>query len=134
MAWILMLLIVICIGVLCWAVMLQRQAAALRAEAGQLRAADQSIDDLIGQVVVEGTKNQATVDADLDPVTEPRTLICIEILNPLELAAKESWFADKFGSLSPALIKKLVHSQAVKITHEHLAAHGAHAQVKIHRA
>lgn len=121
MLWLWGILGVAWLGTLAWALFLHRQVKKLVAQAGQLRAADQSIDELLGSPAV-------------DPISDPRTLICIEILNPLELAAKESWFADKFGSVSPSLIKKLVHDQALKMTHQHLAAHGAHAEVHLHRA
>lgn len=63
-----------------------------------------------------------------------REIIAIEILNPMELAAKESWFAEKFGSLTPNLVRKIVHDQAMKIVEQQLQSFGAKAAVKLHRA
>lgn len=59
--------------------------------------------------------------------------IAIEILNPMQLAAKQNWLADKFGSLTPALVRRLVYERAKKITLEMLANQGAEAHVSIVR-
>jgi hypothetical protein len=61
-------------------------------------------------------------------------LISIEILNPMELAARESWFAQLFGNLSPALIRKLVYERTQKILVEELKKYHVQAQVGLHRA
>lgn len=59
-------------------------------------------------------------------------LLTIEILNPLELAAKESWFAGLFGSLSPALLRRLVYKRAGKITQGMLADFGVDGELGIY--
>lgn len=59
-------------------------------------------------------------------------LISIEILNPMELAAKESWFAGIFGSVAPAMLRKLVYKQASKITINMLKDFGVDGEVRIH--
>lgn len=59
-------------------------------------------------------------------------LITIEILNPMELAAKESWFAGLFGSVAPGMLRKLVYKRASKITHSMLEDFGVDGQVSIH--
>jgi hypothetical protein len=59
-------------------------------------------------------------------------LITIEILNPMELAAKESWFAGIFGSLAPAMLRKLVYKRASKITKDMLADFGVDGEIGIH--
>ena len=61
-------------------------------------------------------------------------LLSIEILNPMELAARESWFAEVFGNLSPALIRKLVYERTQKILVEELKKYHVQAQVGLHRA
>ncbi|MGB1581541.1 MAG: hypothetical protein ACPHER_08535, partial [Nevskiales bacterium] len=59
-------------------------------------------------------------------------LLTIEILNPMELAAKESWFAGVFGSLAPSLLRRLVYKQAGKITQSMLADFGVDGELGIH--
>ncbi|MGH8528816.1 MAG: hypothetical protein ACRETN_03095 [Nevskiales bacterium] len=63
-----------------------------------------------------------------------RMLISIEILNPMQLAAKESWFASVFGTLSPALIKKIVNERTQKMLETQLKDYGVEADVRLHRA
>ena len=62
-----------------------------------------------------------------------RPLIVMDILNPMQVAAKQSWFADRFGAMAPALIRRIVYQEAVKRSYEELARHGVEAQVKLHR-
>lgn len=62
-----------------------------------------------------------------------RPVIVIDILNALELAARESWFADKFGALAPGAIRKLVFDRALEITRQELLKHGVEAQLSLHR-
>ena len=59
-------------------------------------------------------------------------VIAVEILNPIELASKESRFAELFGSLTPALIRKLVYERTVKTMTEDLKKYGVEAQVSLH--
>lgn len=61
-----------------------------------------------------------------------KRLITVELLNPMELAANESWFARQFGSLTPALVHKLVYDQARQKVIEKMPEFGAKADVKIH--
>ncbi len=69
-----------------------------------------------------------------DQVAAPaQRLIGINILNPMELAAQESWFAETFGGLAPPLIHKLVYERASKIVETKLQEHGVVAEVTIHR-
>ncbi len=63
-----------------------------------------------------------------------RMLISIEILNPMQLAAKESWFASVFGNLSPALIRNIVNERTQKMLATQLREYGVEADVKLHRA
>lgn len=59
-------------------------------------------------------------------------IITIEILNPMELAAKESWFAGVFGSLAPGALRRLVYKRAGKITKGMLADFGVDGEIGIH--
>lgn len=63
-----------------------------------------------------------------------REVIAIEILNPLELAAKESWFADKFGGVTPSLIRKIVYARTLETIGPQLSGFGVKADVRLHRA
>lgn len=64
---------------------------------------------------------------------EPATVVTIEILNPLQLAARQNWFADKFGSLTPGLIRRIVYDKTRKQCAEILAQMGAEAKVEVRR-
>lgn len=98
-----------------WLLRRQAQATAkLLSELPLSRLKAPDIDELLGQ----GT----------------REVIAIEILNPMELAAKESWFADKFGSLTPALIRKIVISRTLDMLGPQLESYGVKANVSLHRA
>lgn len=73
---------------------------------------------------------------ELEPLlTESkRMLISIEILNPMQLAAQQSWFASVFGNLSPALIRKIVNERTQKMLESQLKEYGVEADVRLHRA
>lgn len=63
-----------------------------------------------------------------------RPVIVLDILNPMEVAAGQSWFADKLGSVAAPLIRRIVYDQAVKNVHTETAKWGVQAQVDLHRA
>lgn len=73
---------------------------------------------------------------DLDEVLGrgSRKVVVLDILNPMEVAASQSWFADKFGSVAAPLIRKIVYDQAVKNVYTETAKWGVQAQVVLHRA
>jgi hypothetical protein len=60
------------------------------------------------------------------------SFVSIEILNPVELAAKESSFAGPLGNIAPTLLRKIVYQRAVAIIREDLLKHGVQADVRIH--
>jgi hypothetical protein len=60
------------------------------------------------------------------------TLISIEILNPMELASKQSRFARAFGSMTPALIRREVYRQARDMIDVQLREHGVEPRVTLH--
>lgn len=92
--------------------------------------------DVLHQQLLQANESVGAISPDLRGLlkNEPATVICIEILNPLQLAANESWFAGKFGSLTPALIRRIVYDRALKICQETLTKFGAEAQVQVRRA
>jgi septal ring factor EnvC (AmiA/AmiB activator) len=59
-------------------------------------------------------------------------VISIRLLNPMELAKRQSRLAGVFGTLTPSLIKRIVHNEAIKITRKELEKHGAKAEVRFH--
>lgn len=61
-------------------------------------------------------------------------LITIEILNPMELAVRESRFAQLFGGLTPALVRQQVVQQAAARIRSQLEAEGVEADLRIIRA
>ena len=68
-----------------------------------------------------------------EPAGAGRQVISIEILNPLELAANESWFGDKLGSLTPELLRRIVNERTVKDLRQQLQSHGVKAEVQLLR-
>lgn len=74
----------------------------------------------------------AAAMADYEQALGPQKsrVIAVEILNPLELAAKESWFGEVFGNLSPSLIRNIVYQRTQKILVDKLLEYGVQADVK----
>lgn len=72
---------------------------------------------------------------DIEALLAPErpTLIAIEILNPFELAMRESRLAGPFGSLAPAMLRQEVYRQATERVREQLAAQGVQAEVTLVR-
>jgi hypothetical protein len=99
------------VGVLIWRLR-QFQARALRVEA------------LIG----------ATEATELDPaiLAGSDRIITVEILNPLEVAAKRVKLASVVGSVAPSVIAKVVYEQTAKIMRNQLTMQGVEAEVRIH--
>ncbi len=97
----------------------------------RLRQLNDALAQAAAQVGAPATTSQELADL-LNQ--DPETLISIKILNPMQLAAKESWFAEMFGNLSPALVRKIVNERAQKIIVEELKKYGVEADVGLHRA
>ena len=57
--------------------------------------------------------------------------LIVEVLNPLELAAKESWFAGKLGGIAPTLIRKEVYKVVRDRMATQLAAEGVQADLQV---
>lgn len=64
----------------------------------------------------------------------PNPMITIEILNPMEVAARESWVAGAVGNLSPPLIRSIVYKRAREQIVEQLRERGLQAKVEVRRS
>jgi len=73
-----------------------------------------------------GTAAPAPRDASGKPM-----LITIEILNPIELARKESWVAGAFGSLTPTLLRRIVYTKTLTIMQQQLLQFDVKADVQL---
>lgn len=60
------------------------------------------------------------------------TLLSIEILNPVALAAQESPFAGTIGSVAPGLIRSIVYKRTAGMLREELLKYGVQAEVRLH--
>ncbi|MGQ0620263.1 MAG: hypothetical protein ACT4QA_10130 [Panacagrimonas sp.] len=58
-------------------------------------------------------------------------VIVISILNPMELAAQKHWVAGTLGRISPALVRKIVYQEALKIVSQELPKYGVVAEVRV---
>ncbi len=63
----------------------------------------------------------------------PRTLITLEILNPLSLVAERSWIGGKFSALSPELMRKIVLKQTRDQLRNGLKENGVEVDVRLVR-
>jgi hypothetical protein len=110
---------VLALALVAWRVsQLRSMAASLKKE----------MDDLAPAAVLAAPElGEFFADAKSDVIT-------VEILNPMQLAAKESWFADVFGSLTPALVRKTVLERTQQIMDKELRKYGVEAVVSIRPA
>jgi hypothetical protein len=65
------------------------------------------------------------------PAEPAHPVLLIEILNPHELAARESWAARHFGTLVPRVVGREVAARAAEQMAEQLAEQGVRAEVRI---
>ena len=63
-----------------------------------------------------------------------RSRIAIEILNPFELAARETRFANAAAKLAPKMIERIVYERAAVMIAQQMAEQGVKAEVKTHVA
>lgn len=59
-------------------------------------------------------------------------VIGIEILNPLQVAASQSWVAGRFGALAPSLIQREVYRQTRDILEKQLREYGIDPRVDLY--
>lgn len=67
------------------------------------------------------------------PGSDAREHIAIEILNPIELAAKQSWLAGALGTVTPSLVRREVYRQTREILEAELRERGVVATVRVER-
>jgi len=61
-----------------------------------------------------------------------KSRIAIEILNPFELAARETRFAGAAAKLAPKMIERIVYERAAVMIAQQMAEQGVKAEVKTH--
>ncbi|MES2885276.1 MAG: hypothetical protein V4709_10755 [Pseudomonadota bacterium] len=61
-----------------------------------------------------------------------KSRIAIEILNPFELAARETRFAGAAAKLAPRMIERIVYERAAVMIAQQMAEQGVQAEVKAH--
>lgn len=79
----------------------------------------------------EGALDAHAVELAQAPGEPVHPVLLIEILNPHELAARESWAARHFGTLVPRVVGREVAARAAEQMAEQLAEQGVRAEVRI---
>ncbi len=89
---------------------------------------------MLDEDVEELAKAWSTLPPDLKTLLPAarRTLISVEILNPIEVAARQSILAQSFGSLTPGVVRGLVHQRTMNMMREILDQYGVKAEVRLH--
>jgi hypothetical protein len=105
--------LLVSLGLLAWVFKLRARLAALEAQSNAL-----------------STRLGSAPPVKGDPSGKPM-LLTIEILNPIELARKESWFAGAFGTLTPALLRRIVYAKTLVIMQEQLLQFDVKADVQL---
>ena len=62
----------------------------------------------------------------------PRPVIAIQILNSVELAAKDSRFGRFFGNIAPDMIRKQVHKRTAASMRDQMTKNGVMVVVEVH--
>lgn len=101
------------LGLLAWALKLRARLIVLEAQSNALSAR-------------LGGAPPAKSDSSGKPMR-----LTIEILNPIELARKESWFAGAFGTLTPALLRRIVYARTLTIMQDQLLLFDVKADVQL---
>lgn len=76
----------------------------------------------------------ADAGVNLPPSAGSRPLISVAILNPMELAMKESQLARMFGHLTPELVQREVYREIHQRLSTQLVEQGVVAEVTLHDA
>ncbi|HEY1969899.1 MAG TPA: hypothetical protein VGH89_18240 [Pseudonocardia sp.] len=63
-----------------------------------------------------------------------RKVIVVELLNPLELASRETWIARPLSAVTPNLLRDLVYNKAASKVQTQMAALGVEVDVRTYRA
>ena len=78
-------------------------------------------------------RTQPRTAGDRDPEAGSDTYIAIRILNPMELARRQSWLAGTLAGISPNFVRRLVHTRTVQILKDQLLDYGVQADVRLER-
>lgn len=105
--------LLVSLGLLAWVVKLRTRLATLEAQASALAS------------------RLGTMPAPMRDTSGKPMFLTIEILNPVELARKESWFAGAFASLTPTLLKRIVYARTLTIMQDQLLQFDVKADVQI---
>ena len=75
-----------------------------------------------------------TEQADLSGFVglRPNPIISIEILNAVEVASKNSKFAELIGKYAPEMIRKMVIKGTAKTMRDQMRANGVQVEVNVH--
>jgi hypothetical protein len=99
----------------------------------RMKQQQQLLDTLLqDQQALNAAWNALPPDAVQLAAVGATSFISLEILNPVELASKESSFAGPLGNIAPGLLRKIVYQRAAAIIREDLVKHGVQAEVRIH--
>ena len=78
-------------------------------------------------------RTQPRTAGEGDPEAGSDTYIAIRILNPMELARRQSWLAGTLAGISPNFVRRLVHTRTVQILKDQLLDYGVQADVRLQR-
>ncbi len=99
----------------------------------RMKQQQQLLDTLLqDQQALNAAWNALPPDAVQLAAVGATSFISLEILNPVELASRESSFAGPLGNIAPGLLRKIVYQRAAAIIREDLVKHGVQAEVRIH--
>ncbi len=105
--------LILSLGLLAWALKLRAQLAVLEGQSNALSA------------------RLGSAPPVKSVATDKPMLLTIEILNPVELARKESWFAGAFGTLTPTLLRRIVYTRTLTIMQDQLLQFDVKADVQL---
>jgi hypothetical protein len=102
------------------------------AELRRVRRSARRLEDEVREAAVRA----GTLPPDLVEAlgTGGRRVVAIEILNPFELAGRETWFARPLSAMTPDLLRSLVYQRAATMFRERAEEYGVQADVRLHRA
>ncbi|MDN5862987.1 MAG: hypothetical protein L0H19_06020 [Salinisphaera sp.] len=83
---------------------------------------------------LEADWQDADEDVQAALAEQPRLLVTIDILNPLELARARSRIGARLIAFAPQLVTRRVFDSVARQLDEQLAAQGVEAQVQVHKA
>lgn len=64
-------------------------------------------------------------------VKDSSVTVCLEVLNPMELAAQRHWLAGVAGRMTPAVVRPIVAREVVRMVRSELLKFGVKADVRV---